>query len=94
MWEKLKEEYHFDELITFDAVVVDPEYRGLGLQRILLDEADKEAARRGVRAIAATVSPKNAHSIANFESVGFVSLREIKAYGGLDRKLMLKRLSK
>lgn len=92
LWKYLSEEYEYSELMTFDAVVVDNEYRGLGLQRALIGVAAEQAKLREVKILAATVSAKNLPSLRNFESTGFICLRKIKAYGGLDRMLMIKHI--
>lgn len=92
LWEYMKDICDYRGLFTFDAVAVDKEYRGLSLQGILIEKAVRDAVTCGAEMIAATVSPHNPHSLANFEKTGFVRFRKIKAYGGLERMLMIKKL--
>ena len=93
LFEYLTDVCDYRRLFTFDAVVVDREYRGLSLQRTLIEEAVRRAVEGGAEMIAATVSPDNPYSLANFEKTGFVILKKIKAYGGLDRMLMINKLN-
>ena len=93
LWEHLEGECDYRELFTFDAVAVDREYRGLSLQKILIERALDRARESGICTVAATVSPDNPYSLANFEKTGFVTFKKIKAYGGIDRMLMIKKLN-
>ena len=73
----------YDAVATFDGVIVDPEYRGLGLQRIFLGLAIGEAEKWGARKLAATVAPGNFYSRENFRRMGFSELGEFPKYGGV-----------
>ena len=46
----------------------------------------------GVKAVASTISPNNKYSIENFQRCGFKFEKNVKAYGGLDMALYVKRL--
>ena len=59
-----------DVMIT-DCILVGQEYRGYGLQRALFYLADCMAEREGISRLCGTASPKNAHSIRNFEAAGY-----------------------
>ena len=69
------------EVATFDGVIVAPEYRGLGLQRIFLSLAEQTARDWGAKLISATVSAKNAPSRNNFSRSGFTEIGEFPKYG-------------
>lgn len=91
----VKTQYTFDEVMTFDAVIVNEKYRGNGLQGELIKAVVSKVEKlNGIKAIAATVSEKNVYSLANFEKAGFVAEEnQVKAYGGLSRVLLVKTLS-
>lgn len=73
---------------TFDAVFVAPDWRGYGLQRILIDRAAEKAREAGAKQILATVSPDNRHSLANFTSAGYEITATVSKYGGLTRNIL------
>lgn len=74
-----------------DTVVVDPEFRGRGLQRRLVHQSCKLAAERhpGV-CLLTTVSPKNLPSLNNMQAEGFEVLVTKEKYGGLERYILIK----
>ncbi len=74
--------------MTFDVVVVAPEFRGQGLQRALEDYALNLARSKGVKHILATVSPDNPFSLNNFLSKGYREVKELNKYADLRRKLL------
>ncbi len=63
------EEVH--DVMIADCILVGRKYRGYGLQRALFYLADRMAAQEGVSRLCGTASPKNAHSIRNFEAAGY-----------------------
>lgn len=71
----------FENVVTFDGVIVAPEYRGLGLQRIFLEIAAKHALEWGAKKLTATVAPDNTPSRTNFKKTGFLELGEFPKYG-------------
>ncbi len=75
--------------MTFDVVVVAPEFRGNGLQRELEEYAAKLARSKGVKHLLATVSPDNPFSLNNFLAKGYREARELTKYAGLRRKLLV-----
>jgi GNAT superfamily N-acetyltransferase len=66
---------------TFDGVIVAPEERGAGLQRLFLGIAEDMAREWGAWHLAATVSRHNAPSRENFRRMGFTELCEVPKYG-------------
>lgn len=73
---------------TFDAVFVDPDWRGYGLQRVLIDRAADKAREAGAKQILATVSPDNNHSLNNFATAGYEIIATASKYGGLTRNIL------
>lgn len=76
-----------------DSVVVDPAFRGLGLQRRLVRLALEEARSflpQGF--LLTTVSPRNVHSLRNMQSEGFTVLLQTQKYGGMDRLILGRRV--
>ena len=76
-----------EDSITFDIVVVDPQWRGYGLQQRFIDWSLDVAKEAGVKYIHATVNPENSHSGQNFIKRGFVVKKTVEKYGGLTRNL-------
>lgn len=66
---KFSEEVN-DVMIT-DCILVGKEYRGYGLQQALFYLADCMAVVEKISRLCGTASPKNAHSIHNFEAAGY-----------------------
>lgn len=80
--------------LTFDAVMVLPQWRGYGLQKILLEQCLSLAKTKNIKYIAATVSPDNSHSLNNFIRFGFEIVSTSEKYGGLVRHLLKYSLNK
>lgn len=74
-----------------DSVIVHPDWRGNGLQRILLEDA-LPLLRPGIVGIGATVSPGNPYSLNNAKASGFEIVSRWEMYGGHDRYLLAKHL--
>lgn len=77
-----------EQNLTFDAVLVLPEWRGHGLHRAFLEYTIGKAAEGGVARITATVSPENEHSLSNFLRCGFTIAATKVKYGGLTRHIL------
>lgn len=73
-------------------VIVRPKFRGLGIQRLLIDRMVDFARSRGFLGVCATVSPKNNYSAANLSRCGFKQVKTLVKYGGLTRILWFKPL--
>lgn len=78
--------------VTFDTVFVDPDYRGLGLQRFFFELQAKIAVELGAEYAFATVAPQNAFSLNNMLACGFGILDRKLLYGNRDRYIMMKKL--
>ena len=59
------------EVMIADCIIVDREFRGFGLQRLLFGLMDAMAQAEGLHRLCGTASPKNAYSIRNFEASGY-----------------------
>jgi len=81
-----------EECVSFDTAFVDPDYRGLGLQRRLLQAREEIAAQLGAKYALVTVSPHNEFSLRNILSQGFEIMARKQLYGGLDRYVLKKNL--
>lgn len=76
------------EVLTFDAVVVGPAYRGRGFHRHFIDWSVVLAKQKSCRYILATVDPKNIPSERNFLAKGFVVADTRVKYDGLLRDIL------
>lgn len=82
------------DCVSFDTAFVDPDYRGLGLQRCLLKAREEIAMQLGAKHALVTVSPENSFSLNNILSQGFEIIARKQLYGGLDRYVLKKDLQK
>lgn len=75
-----------------DGVIVLPEYRGNGIQKILVNYLEKRAKEKGINNVIAEVTFGNEYSLRNLQSLGY----EIKNWYNKDenikRHILLKRL--
>ena len=76
-----------------DSVVILPEYRGHGLQHMLMKEAERIIkSETGYRILMATVHPDNTYSLRNVKAHGYeVAAKAIK-YGGHPRYILKKEI--
>ena len=84
-------EAEWEHWANADSVIVHPDWRGNGLQRILLEDA-LPLLRPGIVGIGATVSPGNPYSLNNAKASGFEIVSRREMYGGHDRYLLAKHL--
>jgi len=85
-----------DELmktINMDSEAVHPNYRGLGLQRKLLQAAEDWLRQRGEWTLLCTIHPDNCFSLNNAQKQGYVIRQKMDMYGSI-RYLLEKRLEK
>lgn len=88
-------EFHEDKLLTvgqIESTIVDPKYRGNGLQRKLCEGLEMLARKDQKNYIMATVSPMNPYSLNNFLQLGYINKKEKLKYGGLRRYILCKKL--
>ncbi|MCI8559563.1 MAG: GNAT family N-acetyltransferase [Dorea sp.] len=74
---------------VLDTIVVDPRYRGLGLQRELIRRCVEYASEKEPGCIVlTTVSPDNNYSLRNVQAEGFEVLMRKEKYGGKERYIL------
>jgi len=78
-----------------ETVFVHPDYRGYGIQRLLVDVLCHWAWQDGKRSVCATVHPENRYSQQNFEKLGFYKINDkpVEKYGNV-RNFYLRQLKK
>ena len=74
-----------------DSAIVHPDFRGNGLQRLML-QAAMPLFPGNITHIGATVSPENQYSLNNALASGFAIVTRREMYGGYDRYLLAKEL--
>lgn len=82
-----------DLVAHMEVVAVLPQFRGHQIHRKLMEAAEVVIAQDGFRYSMATVYPKNKFSLNNFLDAGYQIIKTKKKYGGLDRHILLKKLS-
>lgn len=78
---------------VISVIAVHPNYRGLGIQRYLLNLAEKMASEYNTSFLTATVSPINQHSLQNFLDKRFEIRNEKIKYGDKNRYILMKILN-
>lgn len=68
-------------VIHMDTAAVHPDYRGLGLQRKLMQAAEVEIRSRGEHILLCTVHPENEFSLNNIMKQGYAIQNELSKYG-------------
>jgi len=71
------------QVINMDTIAVHPSYRGKGLQKRLVLEAEREIARRHPSILLCTVHPDNRFSLNNFLDQGYCIERILPKYGSV-----------
>ena len=79
-----------DLVAHMDSVAVLPEYRGYGLQVRLMQTAERELERLGIRYLMCTVHPDNGYSRQNVVRQGYRAVKKALKYGGYEREIFLK----
>lgn len=76
-----------------DTAIVDPLYRGQGLQRRMMEVCEEEMKKRGIHYLLATVHPDNPYSLSNVQKLGYQIRKTKKKYGGSIRHILFKEIS-
>lgn len=69
--------------VNMDTIVVHPDYRGMGLQRILMTEAENWAREEGYKTLMCTVHPENRYSLDNMLRLGYQIRKKLPKYGSV-----------
>ena len=78
-------------VVNMDTAVVHPDYRGHGLQKRMMQQAEQELAESGKHILLCTVHPHNRYSLNNLLSQGYSICKTVALYGS-ERHLMRKNL--
>ncbi len=76
-----------------ESVAILPQYRGNGLQYILMKTAEEELRKQGYRHLMCTVHPDNKYSRSNMIRQGYQVVLTKEKYGGYLRDILLKEIS-
>ena len=76
--------------VSLDLTMVDPEFRGRGIQRIFNKLRIGTAIEMGAEEGLCTISPDNPYSYRNFLILNFVIIEEREMYGGKQRYILRK----
>lgn len=68
-------------------------FRGCGIQKMLMQMAEKDASALGYRYLMCTIHPDNAASMKSALSLGYKVILTKEMYGGLVRNILLKDLT-
>lgn len=70
-------------VINMDTAAVHPDYRGMGLQKKLLETAEAEIRSRGNHILLCTVHPENTFSLNNVLKQGYTIQKKLPKYGSV-----------
>ena len=88
-WDLGWDAQNVENCAVLDTIVVDPAYRGLSLQKILIRRCVSHAS--GIMpgcTVLTTICPDNIYSLRNAQAEGFTPLMELKKYGGKRRYIL------
>ena len=75
-----------------DGVIVLPEYRGNGLQKILVNYLEKKAQEKGINNVVAEVTFENDYSLKNLQDLGCEIKTWYRKDENIKRYILLKKL--
>ena len=82
-WDLAFSEDELLRVVHMDTAAVHPEYRGHGLQKQLMQEAEKAASAMESRILLTTVHPENCFSLNNILQQGYDIARQLPKYGSV-----------
>lgn len=68
-----------------ESAAVHPDFRGRGIQKMLMAHAEAILVQEGYRYLMGTAHPDNVYSVNNFLKLGYEILTRTEKYGGLPR---------
>lgn len=74
-----------------ESAAVLPAYRGMGIQKKLMEEGEELVRKSGYRYLMGTAHPENTFSVHNFQKLGYEIIAEDRKYGGYPRYIFLKK---
>lgn len=91
-WDIGLSDNELSEVVHMESAVVASEYRGMGLQRKMLEYAQSLIDSKNFHYLMATVSPDNPASYHTLERCGYRMMTEKEKYGGLLRRIYMKQI--
>ncbi len=85
-------ETELEQVALMDTAAVLPEFRGMGLQYRMMQEAELDLKRMGYRYLMCTVHPENRFSRENVRRQGYRHVMTKEKYGGYLRDIWMKEL--
>lgn len=85
-------ESQMDQTAVMDSAAVAGAYRGHGLQKKMLQVAEREIDQKRFRYLLCTVHPENRYSLSNMTGQGYEVKAEVNCYGGRRRYVLEKLL--
>ena len=79
-----------EKVAYMDSAAVLPQYRGRGLQRSMIEFAERSERLTGYRYLMATVSPDNPYSLRNLRQLDYDIVCRCEKYGGKERYVVAK----
>ena len=86
------QKYKIDKAMDLKVIIVKENYRGNGLQKILIVLLEKQAKQKGYTHFCVSISPNNLYSSNNFIELGYQKDHTEIIYDGLLRDIYVKQL--
>ena len=71
------------QVVNMDSAAVHPDYRGMGIQRCLLEASERELREQGARYLLCTIHPENRFSLHNALKQGYTICKTCSKYGSV-----------
>ena len=90
----VKENIDLNKVVHMESTAVLPEFRNNGIQKLLLEEAEKKLAETEYCYYMGTVDPDNEFSLRTLTGRNYNVIDTVEKYGGLKRNIMYKEIIK